>query len=244
MKNLLLLLFLSLPVLIFAQGTSSGKILYKEVIKVELPTEMKDDPKNQAWIAKMPKTRESDRELLYYGEKSLYKNIKKEKAPNERKYMYHYEEPDNHYYMDAEADESLHLTDFFGKTFRVTGEHKERKWKITKNQKMIKDYLCFEATAGDTTDQVTVWFTPQIRTTAAPLYLNGLPGLILEVSMNEGKMTLSASEITLGETNEEEIIKPSKGKKMTKEKYDAMVEKKTEEMKEQYGRRGSFIIID
>lgn len=242
MKNLILFLFLSFPILIFAQTSNSGKILYKEVIKVDLPDKVKDDPKNQAWISKMPKTRESDRELLYHEEKSLYKNIKKEKAPNERKYMYHYEEPDNHYYMDAEADESIHLTDFFGKTFRVTGEHKERKWKITKNQKMIKDYLCFEATAGDTTDQVTVWFTPQIRTTAAPMYLNGLPGLILEVSMDEGKFTLSASEITLGETKDEDIIKPAKGKKMTKEKYEAMVEKKTEEMKEQYGGNRYFFI--
>jgi GLPGLI family protein len=234
MKNLILFLLLSFPILMFAQ-TSSGKILYKEVIKVDLPTKVKDDPKNQAWIDKMPKTRESDRELLYHGEKSLYKNIKKEKAPNERKYMYDYQEPDNHYYIDVEADESVHLTDFFGKAFLVTGEHKERIWKMTKNQKMIKDYLCFEATAGDTTDQVTVWFTPQIRTTAAPMYLNGLPGLILEVSMNEGKFKLSASEITLDETKEEEIDQPKKGKKITKEKYDAMVKKKTEEMKEQYG---------
>ncbi|MGK0390832.1 MAG: GLPGLI family protein [Maribacter sp.] len=234
MKNLILFLLLSFPILIFAQ-TSSGKILYKEVITVALPDKVKDDPKNQVWIDKMPKTRESDRELFYFGEKSLYKNIKKEEAPNERKYMYDYQEPDNHYYIDIEADESVHLTDFFRKSFLVTGEHKERTWKMTKNQRMIKDYLCFEATAGDTTDQVIVWFTPQIKTTAAPMYLNGLPGLILEVSMNEGKFKLSASTITLNETKEEEIEKPTKGKKMTKEKYDEMVKKKTEEMKEQYG---------
>lgn len=242
MKKLTILLFVVSPFLLL--GQAAGKITYQIEVKIELPPEMKDKPEMQSIVAQMPKSMKSEKELIYFGDKSIYKNVEKDEATNERSgFMYSYKRPDEQHYLDLETEENIHLTDFFGKTFLISGEYEKRTWKVTKDQKMVNDYLCFKAISGDSTDKVMVWFTPQILTSAAPMYLNGLPGLILEASMNEGKTIMTLKDMELEGIKETDIEKPTKGKKITKEKYEILREKKRKEMKEQYGGRGNRIII-
>ena len=83
---------------------------------------------------------------------------------------------------------------------------------------------------------VTAWYTPQIPINTGPAEYYGLPGLILEV--NAGRTTMLCTKIILNPQNKAEIIKPEKGKVVTRKEYNTIVKEKMEEMREMYGRRG------
>ncbi len=83
---------------------------------------------------------------------------------------------------------------------------------------------------------VTAWFTPQIPVGSGPGEYWGLPGLILEVST--GRTTILCTEIVINPTGESAISKPTKGKEITREKYNEVVKVKMEEMRERFSGRG------
>ncbi|MFI1744325.1 GLPGLI family protein [Thalassobellus sediminis] len=84
--------------------------------------------------------------------------------------------------------------------------------------------------------EVTAWYTPQIPINQGPDVYWGLPGLILEISAD--RTTILCSKIILNPSEKETIKVPSKGKDVTQKEYDAIVKKKTEEMREMYRGRG------
>jgi len=61
-------------------------------------------------------------------------------------------------------------------------------WKITKEQKKIKEYQCILATAEYEGRIYEAWFTPEIPVRYGPYRLRGLPGLILEAASTDGKI--------------------------------------------------------
>ena len=83
---------------------------------------------------------------------------------------------------------------------------------------------------------VTAWYTPQIPVSQGPGEYWGLPGLILEVS--SGTTTVLCKEITMNPDEKVTIKMPKKGKKVTREEYNKIVLKKTEEMRDQFRGRG------
>ncbi|GIM49793.1 GLPGLI family protein [Capnocytophaga stomatis] len=69
-------------------------------------------------------------------------------------------------------------------------------WKIDKNSKaIILGYQCFKATGIFRGRQYTAWFTEEIPVKFGPWKLNGLPGLILEVSDTMGQVVFVAQRI-------------------------------------------------
>ncbi|WNH09036.1 GLPGLI family protein [Thalassobellus suaedae] len=84
--------------------------------------------------------------------------------------------------------------------------------------------------------EVTAWYTPQIPINQGPDVYWGLPGLILEISAD--RTTILCSKIILNPSEKETIKVPSKGKEVTQKEYDAIVKKKTEEMREMFRSRG------
>ncbi len=238
-------LFLLLMFPLFSWSQSSGIITYEQEITFEIPESMKDKPEMQSIITQMPKSMKSKRELLFTDKEHILRNVIEEEATNEgggNGMFFNFKRPDEQFYYNLETDENIHMQDFFRKTFLITDEAKKREWKMTKEQDVIMDYLCFKAVTGDSTDRVVAWFTPQIPTKAAPGFLHGLPGMILKASFGEeGNVTLTATDVKLEELEDDAIVKPTKGKKVTSEEYKEIVKKKTEEMREQYGGKGFFI---
>lgn len=62
-------------------------------------------------------------------------------------------------------------------------------WKIGKNKKKIHGYLCQDAEGLFLGRKYIVWFTPEIPLSSGPWKLGGLPGLILQVSDDNGHYT-------------------------------------------------------
>ncbi len=87
--------------------------------------------------------------------------------------------------------------------------------------------------------QVTVWFTPEIPVSHGPENYFGLPGLILEVQ-NQGR-TIICEKIELNPSADPVVIvKPSKGKEITKEEFRAVQDEGMKQMMNRYqGKPGS-----
>jgi len=72
------------------------------------------------------------------------------------------------------------------------------KWKVQKTQKTIGTYTCQKATGSYGGRNYTAWFAPSLAFTYGPWKLNGLPGLILEASDDQGHVSFVMEKITEG----------------------------------------------
>ena len=83
---------------------------------------------------------------------------------------------------------------------------------------------------------ITAWYTPEIPVNQGPENYWGLPGLILEV--NDGKTTILCSKIVLNAKEKIDIKPVDNGEVVSQAKYDEVVVKKMEELKEMNGGKG------
>jgi GLPGLI family protein len=87
---------------------------------------------------------------------------------------------------------------------------------------------------------VTAWFTPQIPVKNGPGEYAGLPGLILEMSVD--RTTILCSKIVLNPKEADKIEAPDTGKEVSREEYNKIIKEKMDEMRENWrggnGRRG------
>ena len=189
----------------------------------------------------------SDKHILYFTpDASLSENIKTEKEVEEvehngMKMRIENDDEEEKYYTDIKNKKSTEQKDFHGRTFLIKGEVNARKWKMTGNQKKILDKVAMEAIAIAENDTVTAWYTPEIPIATGPTGIAGLPGLVLEATINQMTM-IKATEIKLDSSAAKKIKEPTKGKKVTNEEYEKMVVEKQEEMKKQFGGDGNLQI--
>lgn len=83
--------------------------------------------------------------------------------------------------------------------------------------------------------EIEAWYTAQIPVSHGPAEYWGLPGLILEVSA--GNTTMLCSKIVINSGEQVKIEAPDKGKEITKSDYQATIQKKMLEMRNNRGRR-------
>ncbi|MEO9571229.1 MAG: GLPGLI family protein [Polaribacter sp.] len=169
-------------------------------------------------------------------------------------------------YKNTKDKVALEATEFFGKKFLISDTMEQPKWELGSETKQIGNYTCFKATLMKDVNpldfsnfrgrrdnnnkkeqetekdkkpkqiEITAWYTPQIPVSNGPAEYWGLPGLILEV--NSGRTTILCTEIVINPSEKEEIKQPTKGKKITREKYTETITKKMEEMRERFQGRG------
>ncbi len=70
-----------------------------------------------------------------------------------------------------------------------------QKWKILDEVKIIKSLKCKKATTTFRGRSYSVWFTESIPTIGGPWKFDGLPGLILEVTSNDGVFKIETTKI-------------------------------------------------
>lgn len=139
-------------------------------------------------------------------------------------------EPENKMYIDLKAGMQIEQKEFMTRMFLIESERTKWEWKLTGNQKMILNYPCQEAISSSEEKEVVAWFTPSIAVSVGPGNYGNLPGLVLEVNIDEGTRLLAAKSIELKELDKGLLKKPSKGKEVTEEEYQAIVAEKLKEM--------------
>lgn len=247
MKKLTVFIYLACLSFFFSSAygqNKEGQIIYTETIKfdIDLPEEAK------AYADLLPKEQKSKNILFFDEADSIYKPyegsddevVEREEAGGMVKMVI--QRPEYQVYKEMNNNMMLTKQEFMGRAFLIDSPFKDHSWKISGESKKILDYNCIKATLQDTSKTVVAWFTPQIPVSNGPGSYHKLPGMILELDIDEGKRTLIAEKITLAPNEKDAIKKPKKGKKVSREEYDKIVEEKTKEMEEQMGGNGSFQI--
>ena len=93
------------------------------------------------------------------------------------------------------------------------------------------------------TSNIVAWFATDIPVPAGPAsYQGGLPGLVLEVDINNGRSSIKAIEIS-PKVSVASIKEPKGGKKITSAEYAKEQEKMAEEMRQRMSANGGQIRI-
>lgn len=159
-------------------------------------------------------------------------------------------------YKNTKETRFAQKQDVFGKIFLVKDALQKNEWKLENETKNIGQYTCYKATLkreietfqsistngekkeieAPKKEEITIvaWYTPEIPVNNGPEMYWGLPGLILEV--NDGMQTMVCSKVVLNPKDKIEIAEPTKGKEVSQEKFEAIMEKKSKEMMNRYNR--------
>lgn len=260
-------LALLVSVFSFAQKDFQGKAYYFSKTSLDMSNfgrpGMSEDQKKQM-ADRMKSMFEKTFVLSFNQSESMYKEEEKLDSPGDNSgrfgMMMMSSFSGGPQYKSIKSQLLLQEQEFFGKQFLIKDSLPKLNWKMEGETKQIGQYTCFKATATKTADaaditsfrrpsddeekevettkeiQIVAWYTMQIPVSQGPGDYWGLPGLILEVSAD--KTVILCSKIVLNPEDKDVIKVPSKGKVVTKEEYDIIVKKKTEEMRESFRSRG------
>lgn len=132
-------------------------------------------------------------------------------------------------YIDFDEQQTIEKKDFLGRTFLIEGDAHTLPWRLTDERSEFLGYVAQKAVAMRDTVAVEAWFTPEIPVPAGPSMYGGLPGLILVLTIDDGRTSYVAEEVTLAAL-EEPIEAPKKGRKVSSEEFKEIVEEKMKEM--------------
>ena len=241
MFRVVIILLLS-PIILL--GQKSGKVTYDMTIKVEIP-----DRVPQQFRDRIPKEQKVTKELYFNDSESNYKTGERteeddaaiEGNDRSRRFRRRFASSmgNGQTYKNIGNDKMIDKRNLMDKDFVIHGTLPEYKWKVTGKKKQVLSYLVMEATTMvDDTVKVLAWFTPQIPVSNGPGIYQGLPGLILELNIDNGKQIIVANKVALGTLEDGIIEVPTKGKEVTMEEFKEIRAKKMKERRAQLGEGG------
>jgi GLPGLI family protein len=123
------------------------------------------------------------------------------------------------------SEHSTDYIDMLGKTYIVDDTLHTPTWKILNQIKEVAGFICMKAETVDTVknQKITAWFAQDIPVMAGPERYFGLPGLILELDINEGDVMITASKVEFKKLTNEFNLKKIKGKKISDADYTKII---------------------
>ncbi|RYZ00257.1 MAG: GLPGLI family protein [Chitinophagaceae bacterium] len=253
MKNFLLPLCLLLGAGAQAQK-KEGTVVYERTMQVRRPANM--DPE---LAARIPAARTDNFELLYANNRSLWRTLPKADGGNGDITMqgaggnvgvFRMGGGNDETFYNFEKGERVEKRELFDNEFIVADSVRRLSWKITGESKTILGHNAQKAVAqrigtrmavslegGEMkrmpvadTSAIVAWFTTEIPTPVGPAEFQGqLPGLVLEVDVNNGRTVYKAVEISQ-KVSAGQIREP-KGKRYTQAQYEAERDRLMDELR-------------
>lgn len=168
--------------------------------------------------------------LLYFNEKESKYIESDEKAQDEGGYSWKKEKYEIHKYFAKNTQKDI--LEIFGKVHIIEDSLPNLGWKIKNDIKEVAGHICMNASREDTVklQKIEAWFALDIPIPAGPERYFGLPGMILELNVNDGAMLIEAQNISPKKlTNELDFPAKLKGKKITEKEYFDIVSKRMQE---------------
>jgi len=164
--------------------------------------------------------------LLYFNEKESRYTHSEEKSDESEGYAWRKEEYNVR--RNFEKNTMNDAMEMLGKVYIVEDSLQTPNWKILNDIKDVAGHICMKAMIQDTVkkQKIIAWFAQDIPMNAGPERLYGLPGLILELDINDGAVTIEATKIeTKKLTTEFDLPKKQKGKKINDLAFQDMLRK-------------------
>jgi len=170
-------------------------------IEFEVKTNIKKTMGNSSWAEmmkdKLPNFKTNYYTLTFNNNKSLYKFNRwenKEAIPE----MFRKSDEQSSWYSDFNEGRMIMQKDVFGSAFNVKDSVIPIKWKLSNENRIIAGYNCRKAT-GIVMDSVYVFafYTDEITIPGGPCSINGLPGMILGMTIPRLYSSWIATKVTI-----------------------------------------------
>ena len=229
MKKALLLLLFLFPILVFSQAME-GRIRYlvthnwaKKIESVDYLS--KQQRERSSYMAGNRWVWKSYNNLFFNETQSKFEESE-EKAEPEEEGGYSWRKEVFFLKRDYAKNVQYDGRTILGKTYIIEDTLEAPKWRILNDLKEVAGHVCMKAFLQDTVrkQKIVAWFAQDIPHNGGPEDFFGLPGMILEVDVNDGAMTLTADLIELKKLGTE-LDPPAKlkGKKIKRVDYDQIV---------------------
>ena len=129
------------------------------------------------------------------------------------------------FFRDFDKERILDVEETLGRTYVIEDSLRLPAWRISDQIKEIAGHLCSKATTTDPlkNQSITAWFAQDIHVPAGPERFYGLPGLILELDINDGDVVIEATSVVIKATANELKPPKSKGKRVTSAAFDKLL---------------------
>ncbi|MBK7936122.1 MAG: GLPGLI family protein [Lewinellaceae bacterium] len=223
-----------MPAIPVTAQNSEGIVQFEEKVNVHrsLPPDAAD------MKAMIPEFRTQKNELLFTETESLYRNVEEEEEDEEiggGGVQIRMQRPEAVYYRNFAALRKINYQEFFGKNYLIMDTLAAGNWKISVDSKQILGYNCLKATTTDTTRkrEIVAWFADALPLPSGPAQYGQLPGMILEIDINNGEIVISAKKVEFKKLKKGEIEAPKKGEKISDAEFQKIV---AERLRENGGR--------
>lgn len=204
--------------------------------------------------ARIPEFRITKVQLFFNDEESLYKPVIEDEAEQFSTgggMRMTFRMPRSETYTNNSTSVILSLQELMGKKYLITDTVKMSPWKLGTETKEIMGYTCRMAYFTQTqevttmriengtptpekrtiTQEITAWYTDQLRPSLGPERYNTLPGTVLALDVNNGERVIVARNIELRELKKDELKAPDAGTKVTQADFQKLQEEQLEKMR-------------
>lgn len=203
--------------------TKEGTIQYER--KIDVHRSLKDEQMK----AMVPQYQTADYVLVFKDSISTYKVVPKEDAPDPfdggsgggAHVMIRFGGPgdDGVTYKNYSSAQSLQESTIEEKKYIVGDTIKPQGWKLVDETKTILNHVCRKATmTTERGSNVVAWYAEDIPVAAGPDRFNGLPGVVLLVDADGGRITFTATQIQ--PTADVKQLKAPAGKVITRAEFE------------------------
>jgi GLPGLI family protein len=253
MKHLVLTVFSAFLIIAAFGQKKEGRVVYERTTQMQI--RLSD---NQSGLENMlPKSRTDRYELLFGNNQSLWRKtddeVQDELAGGGAggfQIRMIAAGVDDVTFHNFNASQRVDLRELGTKKYVVEDSLRRLNWKLTDETKNILGYNCRKAIAQrvgmrtmmsmengkmerkevSDTSNIVVWYASEFLTTAGPGdYQGQLPGLVLEVDVNNGRQLIKAVEVS-SKVDLADIKVPKGGKKLTPDEFTKERNKMFEEM--------------
>ncbi|MBS1919772.1 MAG: GLPGLI family protein [Bacteroidetes bacterium] len=250
--------FLTVGIALFAVSLAraqqkEGTVIYERTTQVQIRLAGGNDEMERM----IPQSRTDKFELSFANNQSLWKQVPRDNADDDNdaggngmQIRMVIAGSDDVLYCNFDTEKKVEKKDLFDKRFIVEDSIQKLQWKLSDETKNILNLICRKAVAtrygkrtmmnmdngkmerkemADTSN-IVAWFTTDIPVSAGPAEYQGqLPGLILEMDINNGRQTFKALGIS-DKADIKSIKEPSGKKRYTTEEFNKERNKMMDEM--------------
>ena len=242
MKITFSILFLFFVTVYTAVGQPEGMVTYE--MKMNLHRNIPKDREDMK--AMIPEFNTTRFQLLFNHSESLYKTLMDEEDDvansdaGGRRMVIMRAAMKSEIYFHTDDPTMVSKQEFMGKEYLITDTVKVSPWKFGSETKTIAGYACRMAYYTDQSrperpQEITAWFTDQLRPFLGPERFNTLPGTVLAVDINNGERVIVAKSIDIRALRKNELKKPGSGTPVSGKEFREMMEKRMKEMRSQGG---------
>lgn len=210
-KSLLLISFLLAVQISFAQQLFISKATVEYEVKVNIKKTMGNNSWAEMMKENMPAFKTGYYRLTFSDNKSIYKfdHWDEVKVPE---WMRKSDE-ENSWYVDHNSRKINMQKNIYGSNFNVEDSIPVIEWRLTNENRMIAGFNCRKA-VGKIMDSVYVFafYTDEIMLSGGPCSINGLPGLVLGLTIPRMYASWIATKVMVNDVNIS-LIKPVTAKK-------------------------------